>query len=388
MINLDYLYEPDNAKKYFGKNYFVDKKLGFQVIERGIILPHKDVMVNGKWTWGKGGIIDNKGNFIKNSFVCNGLINEAYNIPPESILHSSETVIYLGLFFPVWGHVVTDNIRRLWFLKSDFFNQFKTCSLVYIPWEGCPLEKQPNFKRLLEILEVDVDRIKAITQPTQFDKIVLADESFSDKFTVEYCETIERIRNFAIKNRTLTSAKKIYYFHGKKGQIGEERLAKYFKSKGYKIISPEKLTLDEQLNLLINCESFASTVGSCSHNSIFLHEGTETIFIPRAAAFVYYQDMLNQIHSLNINYIDSTLSIFYKYPDRFFCYIISEQLKKFFGDKWSGYEKEDFIVFLQYVKNVMKNSLNKGLEMHSDALTYYYKIFPEFMGQFNRREDL
>ena len=67
MVNIDYLYNPDRAKKFFDKNYFLDKKLGFQVIENGTILPHKDVWVNGKWTWGKGGIIDNEDNFVKNS---------------------------------------------------------------------------------------------------------------------------------------------------------------------------------------------------------------------------------------------------------------------------------------------------------------------------------
>lgn len=73
MTNLDYLYNPAAAKEILNKNYFVDKKLGFQVIERGMILPHKDVMVNGKWTWGKGGIIDGKGEFIRSSFVRTGL---------------------------------------------------------------------------------------------------------------------------------------------------------------------------------------------------------------------------------------------------------------------------------------------------------------------------
>ena len=108
----------------------------------------------------------------------------------------------------------------------------------------------------------------------------MPDESFfvenGEKiFTNEYRETIDRVKNFALKNQT-PSAKKIYFFYGRK-QIGEERLAEYFRSKGYEFISPERLTLDEQLNILINAESFASTLGSCSHNSIFLREGTEVI---------------------------------------------------------------------------------------------------------------
>ena len=49
MVNLDYLYNPAAAKPIFDKNYFVDKKLGFQVIEKGTMLPHKTFtsMANG-----------------------------------------------------------------------------------------------------------------------------------------------------------------------------------------------------------------------------------------------------------------------------------------------------------------------------------------------------
>lgn len=69
MVNLDYLYNPEAAKPIFNKNYFVDKKLGFQVIKHGTILPHKDVMVNGRWTFGSGGIIDENENYIRSSHV-------------------------------------------------------------------------------------------------------------------------------------------------------------------------------------------------------------------------------------------------------------------------------------------------------------------------------
>ena len=87
MVNLDYLYNPDAAKPHFDKNHFVDKKLGYQVIEHGTILPHKDHIVNGKWTWGSGGIIDNNGNFIKESFTHYG-VGKAYT-PPQSQLFTA-----------------------------------------------------------------------------------------------------------------------------------------------------------------------------------------------------------------------------------------------------------------------------------------------------------
>lgn len=393
MVNIDYLYNPDAVKQAFDKNYFLDKKLGFQVIEHGTILPSKS---GGKSWFGLGGIVDSKGEYIRSSST-NDAFGGAYTPPPESIQHISETVIYLGLFFPVWGHDLTDNIRRLWFLNSDAFkNDFKNCPLVYVAWKGTNIELRPDFKRLLEILEVDFSNIKEITQPTQFERIILPDECFGSPFnkmvgfTNEYRELIDRVRNFGLKHSMSTSCKKLYFFHGKKGQLGEERLAEYLNSRGYEIINPEKpkLTFDEELNLLVNCESFASNLGSGSQNSVFCRDGTEIIIIPRLPVSLLdaYQLASDQVHSSNIiTYIDSTLSIFGKdTAGGRGLYIVSEQLKRFFGDKWNGYEEEDFKTFLQYVKKYLGGdlTLNQGVKR------YYSSVFEDFMSQLKRRENL
>lgn len=325
---------------------------------------------SNKENWGFGGIVDDNGNFIKSSHV-NSAAGAGY-VPEEPVRQSSDTVIYLGMFHSTWGHVITDNIRRMWFLNSDDFkNYFKNCPLIYLVCtkkKKFDLKSYPNFRRLLELLEVDVDRFQLIEQPTRFKKVILPDESFfidkARRFSSEYCECIDRVRYFAMKNYASTSSKKIYYFHGAR-QIGEERIAEYFKSKGYMIVLPEKLTLDEQLNILINCNSFASTLGSCAHNSVFLRNGTETIFIPRAPFyFLTYQNALNQVNMINANYVDSTLSIFGSGHD-FNCYIVSKQLQRFFGEKVNLYEADDFKIFLQYVKNAVAKGLAINLKQKS-----------------------
>ena len=249
---------------------------------------------------------------------------------------------------------------------------------------GYLLDHQKNFKRLLEVAGVDTGRCQPVYHPVQFENIIIPDGSYTgDGFTAEYRETIDRVRNFALKNQTPTSSKKIYYFYGR-AQFGEERLAEYYKSKGYEIISPERLTLDEQLNWLINAESFASTLGSCTHNSIFLRDNTEIISIPRAAKrFTGFQQRLEQVHPLNANYVDSSLSIFETFNGPY-CFIISEQLKKFFGDNFDGYADDDFKIFLAYVKF----SMSRGFKVNVQAMQYYAPIYQRFIEQLKQREDL
>ena len=278
-------------------------------------------------------------------------------------------------------------------MKSDLFNhEFKNCPLVYLQWKAEPLERCKNFRRLLEILEVDVDRLHQIKQPTRFDKIILPDESIFvpfvpedgiRTFTAEYRETIDRVRHFALKNRTPTSSKKIYYFYGR-NQIGEERLAKYFVSKGYAVVQLEFLTTDEQLNLLINAESFASTLGSCSHNSLFLRDNAEAIFIPRfLTAINSFQIVLDQVHPVKATYIDSSFSVFNVQHD-LFCFVISGQLKSFFGDKFNGYTDEDFKIFLQY----LNFAVNNGRDFNPKEVQGYGTALDEFLVQLQKHEDL
>ena len=401
MVNLDYLYNPEAAKPYFNKDYFLDKKLGFQVIEKGIILPQKDNIIDGRWTHGKGGIVDSKGEYFAESFAIPGLSRGIYTPPPESIQHSSETVIYFDMLYPTWGHLITDNLKRVWFFRSEYFKQFKDCPIVCTIFghndrERQPgfIERRPDFKRLLEILEFDVSKLREIMQPTQFERIILPDISFFSPhykikvFTNEYRETISRVRDFALKNRTPISSKKFYFFHGKRNQIGEERLAQYLESKGYEIINPEKqkLTFDEELNILINCESYISSNGSVEENTMFSRDNVEkTIIIRSPWNFHYYPEVCLQVHPLNLTYIDSSLSLFSGFVSSSFpLYIISEQLKRFFGDKWNGYEEEDFKSFLQLIKTCT----SRGLTAAPGATAYYASIFTDFMAQLKRRKDL
>lgn len=276
-----------------------------------------------------------------------------------------------------------------------FRREFKDCSLVYLLCTrrvNFTLESYKNFGRLLEILGIDVDKIRLIDRPTRFEKIILPDESFvidnnmkHVKFNNTYRETIDRVKNFALKNRTPVSNKKIYYLYNRHS-LGEEHMAEYFKSKGYEIVRPENLSLEEQLNLLINCDSFASTLGSISHNSIFLRNGTEAVFIPRAAyAFKYYQQILDEVCPMNTTYIDSSLSLFSNgQGSGLNCFIISPQLKRFFGEKFDGYGEDDFKIFLNYVKD----SMTDGRIIHSRIKNYYTDILSDFLAQLNRHEDL
>ena len=136
---------------------------------------------------------------------------------------------------------------------------------------------------------------------------------------------------------------------------------------------------------MINCESFASPLGSSSINAFFLRDGVETIIIPRDTKILFdgYQMIANQINSLNANYIDSNLSVF-NTPYYNYRYVISEQLKRFFGDKWTGYEEEDFKIFLSSAQNITIY----GSGYIPKLKDYFGDVFQNFVTQLKQHKDL
>ena len=123
---------------------------------------------------------------------------------------------------------------------------------------------------------------------------------------------------------------------------------------------------------------------------IFLRDNTEVLLIPRAAYIGGYQEALNDIHNLQIKYIDSSLSIFAHHPYPWtgpFCYILSENLLKYFGDEYGGsfkYSEEDFRTFIEYIKTAK----NKNLQFNPSSMQYYGEVFNDFIGQLKQQKDL
>ena len=308
---------------------------------------------------------------------------EEQNLNISDAVHEHKTVVYLGMFLRTWGHFITDSMRLLWFVRSEAFSEkFSDCELVYMP--DTRFKPEGSYKRMLEIPGVNISKIKPVTKLTKYDRVILPDECFFKNsegvrfFTPEYRALIDSVRDFAENNYKPSDKKKVYYSHSRFGKghtFGEDKLERYFASKGYEIVYPEKLSLDEQLNILINCESFASTIGSCSHNMIFLRDDTEVILIPRANYLTGYQTAIDQVHRQNIHYIDSSFSIFtHKRPwDGPFLYFVSSNLRKYFHDEDTS-DIIDESDFMHYLK------ANPPAD-NPDAYKYYAKTASKYFSQ-------
>lgn len=387
--NYDFLYD----KQYYAKTLLInqnpirDKELGFRIIRDCYAMPFPYSVEDGS------GLFDSEGVYVKGSSLWHGGVYTASyaslsdiarerSIDLSRVPHKNQRVIFAGTLLSVWGHFITDCTRLLWFLRSqERAEKFSDCPVIYL--SDPDFAMKGNYKRFLELMGIDTSVFVPVTELTFFEEVILPDECFFAHvdgprfFTREYAGMIDAVRNCTATNARPSASEKVYFSYSqhKNGKVfGEDKLEKYFATKGYRIIHPQTLTLDEQLNVLANARSFASTVGSCSHNVIFLPEGAEVILIPRVQALNEYQLALNNVRRFNVYYVDSSFSIFARTQGTgSLLYFISSKLREFFHD-----EDTQCIVsasdFRRYSHSFAKAD-------NPDAYRYYSAVAAEYFGK-------
>lgn len=292
--------------------------------------------------------------------------------------------IYIGHMMNIWGHCITDNLKKIWFLKTDEYKILKENHNVRL---CCTSYKQrnliPNFIKLLNLLDINASSIEIITNNTTFEKIYIPDDSIFIKddyryYYVQYKETINEILSKIPFDSQ--SPKRIYFTRtGIKGNkdYGEKNIENIFSKIGYKIVSPEKIPFEEQMKLLKNCDSFASTEGSISHNVVFCRDSVENIVIRKSCMYCDFQYFLMDIRNANVQYIDAHLSlfsIFAVWNGPFFIYINENVVN--FAHHYGLYVKQKFpkCLFIKYLITVLYQSIRyRTIPLPTMYFSFYSK---------------
>ena len=311
--NFDFIYRRmlEHTRKETSIERLKQCKSNSQQFDDAYILPCKDLWKDGKCY---GGVVDRNMNFIMSSAWHEGLHRcDKYDFDPNQVKRRHDTVIYMGYYNSCWGHAITDNIKKLWFLSTSECNELlrSGAKLVYITIDNAPMPEYVH--RLFHLAGVNLNDFELITELTCFDRIIVPDNSFiADNgeryFTNEYKNTIKGIIHQVSTTSHSPLPNKIYFTRtGIKNwrDTGEENIEKVFRKKGYAIISPEKHTVDEQILMLQHCTHFAATEGSISHNAVFCRPGTEVTIIRKCDNVNNYQMALNAAANVNVTYIDA-----------------------------------------------------------------------------------
>ena len=372
-------------KKKIQENNLLKKELSFTCFENCIITPK--IKMN-ELTISNGIYDQNGGVKYLTPFTKK---EEIKQFPLELSINNNsddDTVIFIGNFIRQWGHFLTDGLSLLWFLFSPLFNQFKGSKII------CTRENNFSFSgpylNLLSYLGIDADKIFFVDNPTIFKKIIVPDYSFRNDgrdvhfVTKDYINIINKIKSKFSNN----NGKKLYlsWKYSSKGRsFGENKIEEFFKNRGFEIIYPEKESLENQLSLLCGCDVFASTIGSISHNTIFLKDTAKALLIPRGPFINGYQEILNCVNEkVDKIYIDSTLSILTKRGSEHsgpFFFFVSEELYRYFNEPIPNkktYLKKQFFDFHKYFEKGVSLGRDEYSDNNSDFLNLWLKYWTKY----------
>lgn len=255
---------------YMSRIYKKDKSLHCIEVENGIVLPRKECEDGPMW--GLGGVCDQNGQFISESFYDGGWAKHGGPYEWSQETYRDETVVYVGMFFAHWGHFLVDLTGRLWALQG-IDPQVK---IVYLGEE----EIAGNNLKFFELLGVRPEQLLHITKPTRFRKVIVPQQSFKscEWYTEEFRDTFDRIVKNALQKSECyekwKAVENVYFTRRSFGkavnsEFGEEFIESCFTQNGYTPIAPETLSLEEQIFLWNYAKKIVCINGTIPLNVIF-----------------------------------------------------------------------------------------------------------------------
>ena len=221
---------------------FSDKKICFSKSTNSIIVPHL-------------GCFDSNKIFIDGTWLHETTTfpyKEEYN---QNTSHINKAV-YMGCLVNIWGHCITDGIKRLWFLFSDYLKNIQKVSFVYTTVNDVPLPE--NYLKILKyVIPKDIELVE-IQQNTIVDELYIPEVSFYSTtdgkkiYFNEFTDILNRLKNNYIKPQNYISYDKIYLSRTalkSHCEFGEKYIEQVFQKAGFQIIHPEQYSLEEQLDL-------------------------------------------------------------------------------------------------------------------------------------------
>ena len=239
-----------------------------------------------------------------------------YEFIPDEIKLKGDGCIYLGLFNTCYGHAITDTLKKLWYLETTECKKLIAKGYEPVFLTGFNFDLPLWNKRILELAGINMQEITHLRQNKFYKHIVIPDNStIYENDCRYYTETFETIINKIKESAANTMAfhqqypSKLYFtrsaiHYPNHREIGEKRIERVFKEKGYEIISPEKLPIEEQVCMLMKCTHFAATEGSCAHGAIFVSPHTKVCVLRKADYVNKNQPMITQLTKSNTTYID------------------------------------------------------------------------------------
>lgn len=382
--------ENNDIYHYFHTDHELNSPLQINEYKSATILPLEFFSEPAPWGRHKGGVVDKDGIFRagltrdleQGTYCCSG-----YEVQESEKIYCDEEVYFAGIILPYFGHILLETLSRFWGIIERKDNKRK---LAFV------LENKdtiiPNyFWELMDLLDIDKERILVVTKPTTFKKVIVPDESFllGPGFHKNFMKTIDKIKS----NLPDSPIKKVYCTRTvfKHDCVNEEYFENFFKRQGYFVVAIEKLSLKEQLTIWKNVDHIACMAGTLAHMVLFSKPGTKITILNRTEYSIALQAFINQMVLPDCTFVDVFHNVLptdhncqafivgpnknwkeylqqsncYEYDESDFEFDIGPHLKEYLT-KWAKhYSQENFFSFLEtktpkeFLAKISNELLNK-----------------------------
>lgn len=330
----------NEAKSLFSKNHILERALGYVIEDNAMVVPCQNLLPKLP-----GGVLDSDGCFLLNTSI-HERSNKTHEVADREIVQEDSKVIFIGNFLTVWGHMLTDNLKKFWFLRTNICKQMikEGWIVVYVTYSD--EDVSDIFSSLCKLADVDLAKFRRITKPTRFKSVCIPDSSFvwnndARRYTKQFVDTINLIREKALSIPIDFYVPDYVYFSRSKfssinKEIGEKRIEKLFAQMGYTILYPEELSIEVQICIWNKARRIVTTEGSIAHTAILGNKNVELVILQKADYFNGYQLAINQIVGCNVIYITAHHSIrnnpMYVWGGPFYL-CVTKELKRFLNIK-------------------------------------------------------
>lgn len=344
MVTFNYEYVntefKEKAKEYSERQCLINKELGVTCYKKAVVVPFDKIR--------HGEVITEDLIAVSTDFKRKVGISE-YNL--SNAKKGGKAVLLGNFWIYVWGHCFTDHFNKLWFAFTEECKklQLQGAELIAL---SCKPQAPKYFQTLFELTGFDWNSLKFVTETTQYDELYVPDNCYlqiegewNRFYTKEYVGLLDRmkmnVRRLALVDGHYPQFDRIYLTRtqgsfGTFRDLGEKLIENVFRKEGYTIVAPEKLTVPQQIWLMMNVKDLVATDGSICHASTFCAPRTKITVLMKADFLVENQIVSDQIAELDVTYVGVHRSFFVGKNDPWhgpFLFCITNNLERYVGHK-------------------------------------------------------
>ncbi len=190
--------------------------------------------------------------------------------PIEGLRTLDQSLIYAGWLFRHFGHFLTEGIARYWYGVGDESRPM----LSHPFWRWSPMSMYID--RFFAAIEFPHERLVTFLEPVRLREVTIPHPSITLGFGAFEAHRLipEGVAAGVLGGTASRTSQPLYLSRRSVGRskrriVNEHLLEERLLARGYKVVQPEKLSLDDQIRLINEHETIVGTLGSAFHGILF-----------------------------------------------------------------------------------------------------------------------